>query len=261
MSGENSSYPLAAPKSGALKILDLPLHPVTEEELLSYIKEVILQKKKALLPTLNIHAANYSFKYPWFRDFFNQAQLVYCDSDGIRWGVRMLGQKPPIKISLGRWVWRLAEYCHQNHLSLYFLGGRPGVPEEARRRVNARFPGIEIKGVHDNDFPKEGPGNEAMIREINRLKPDILIVGLGMPLQEKWIQENWQKIDAHVFMPAGSTIEFTAGRIKTSPDWMVRHELEWFFRMTQEPKRLFARHVIGNPLFFMRVFCERLRKK
>lgn len=255
-----SAYPAAEPKSGALAVLELPLHLVDEVELLNYIGETIRQKKQAVIPTLNIHASNFSFKYPWFREFFKKAHLVYCDSDGVRWGLRILGIKPPIKITMSRWIWRLAAYAYENHFSFYFLGGRKGVPEEARRQILGRFSELKIVGVHDNDFPKEGPGNEKIVEEINRLKPDIIIVGLGMPTQEKWIDENWRNVNAHVFMTAGATFEFLAKRIKMVPEWMARLELEWLFRLTQEPKRLFVRYVLGNPLFFIRILKQKWKQ-
>lgn len=241
--------------------MGLELHPVTESELLGYMREVIRAGKKALIPTLNIHGANFAHRLPWFREFLNRAHLLYCDGDGIRLGLRLSGIHPPPKIALNSWMWDFAAASAREGWTHFFLGGRPGVPEEAARRLAARYPGFRVVGARDNIFRKEGPENDRVIAGINRAKPDILIVGFGMPLQERWIAANWEKIDAHILMTAGSTFEFVSGRIKTAPPWMIRWHLEWFFRLTQEPRRLFKRYVFGNTDFFLRILRDRMGRQ
>lgn len=256
-----SVYPLFPKRQTALDVLGIPLHDVTVKEVHSLIGEVIKQNAKALVLNLNVHCVNLALKNPWLRDFLNEAQLVFCDGDGVRWGLRWLGHKPPPKITYAYWIWQLAGFCDKKRYRLFFLGGKPGVAQAAGNNLKARFPGLQISGVQDGYFEKEGEENEKVIQEINRAKPDILVVGFGMPLQEKWLKENWRRLDAHIFLTAGAVFDYVSGRLARAPEWMIDHELEWLFRLFQEPGRLAARYVLGIPYFFFQILLEKARMK
>ncbi len=250
---------LAVQKPPDMKLFGLPFHRVGVEGIHAYLEGVISRDEKAIVLNLNIHGVCLALKNDWYHEMIKNAQLVFCDGDGVRWGLKWLGFSPPPKISTARWIWQLSDFCQSKQYSFYFLGGRPGVPEKATRRLKDRFPNLKVVGFHDNEFSKQGNENEEIISEINRLKPDILIVAFGQPLQEKWVLENWEKLNAHVFTTAGAAFEFVAGRIRTTPEWMVRWHLEWFFRLCQEPRRLSKRYLTEIPYFFVRVFLEKLR--
>lgn len=252
-------YPVARKRSGAIDFLGLQLHPVSESEVYAFIENVVGRGERALVVYLNIHGVNLGLRHPWFEDLINQAQLVFCDGDGVRWGARLLALPVPTKITYDRWIWRLAEFCGNQNYQLFFLGGRPGAAAQAAERLKAKYPGLKIAGVCDGYFDKSGAENERVISEINRLKPDILIVGFGMPMQEKWLSENWQRVDAHVFLTGGAVFDYASGRAKRAPQWMIKCHLEWFFRFLQEPTRLFLRYALGIPYFFLRVLMERVK--
>lgn len=243
------------------KILGLNLHPVDTGQVRRFMEEVIQEKGKALVLNLNIHCVNLAGATPWLKQFLNEAPLVFCDGDGVRLGLWFLGMKPPPKITYNQWMWQVAAHCEEKDFSLYFLGGRPGVSEEARQQVLKKHPRLRIVGVRDGYFQKQGPENEAVVEEINRLKPDILVTGFGMPVQEQWLSENWKRIDAHIFLNGGAVFDYLSGRLAKAPAWMVRFHLEWLFRLFQEPRRLFKRYVLGNPYFFYRIFKEKMQKK
>ena len=256
-----SSYPAAAPQGGALSLLGIPIHPVGVDEVHEFIKKVITQKAKALILNVNVYAANLALQYPWFRDFFNEAQLVFCDGEGVQWGLKLLGMKPPPKITYDRWFWQLAEFCVRQDYSLYFLGSKPGVAQEAAERLREKFPSLKIVGIQDGYFSKTGEENERIVDDINRKKPDILTVGFGMPAQEKWLSENWKRIDAHVFLDGGAVFDCVSGMLARPPAWMIRMHMEWFFRFLQQPGRRFVRYFIGIPYFFLHVLLEKLKRK
>jgi len=257
----NPPYPAAPKKTGFYRFLGLSLHPVDVEEVHSFIAEVVKKGEQALVLNLNIHCVNLASAQPWLRSFLNEAQLVFCDGDGVRWGLRLLGLNPPPKITYDRWIWQLAEFADRRGLRLYFLGARPGVAEEAALKLKSRFPSLQVVGCHHGYFDREGPENEKVIEKINLLTPDILIMGLGMPVQEKWLCENWKWVRAHVFLTGGAVFDYASGGARRAPPWMIRCHLEWFYRFLQEPRRLFARYFLGIPYFFLRVFLEGLKKE
>lgn len=254
-----NSYPAASRKGGVLPLLGISIHPVGVDDVHEFIEKVVSEKAKALVLNVNIHAVNLALRYAWFREFLNQGHLVFCDGEGVRWGLKLLGIQPPPKITYDRWFWQLAEFCARHHFSLYFLGSKPGVAEEAARRLKAKFPSLRIVGIQHGYFSKTGEENERVVDDINRKRPDILTVGFGMPMQEEWLSENWRRIDAHIFLDGGAVFDCVSGRLARPPEWMIRMHLEWFFRFLQQPGRRFARYFIGIPYFFFRVVLEKLR--
>ncbi len=114
---------------------------------------------------------------------------------------------------------------------------------------------------HHGHFEKSGAENELVIQKINEFQPGILYIGFGMPLQERWILDNINQIEARVFLPLGACLDFYTGTVYRAPRWMTDHGLEWLTRLVTEPQRLWERYILGNPLFFYRVFKQRFAKR
>lgn len=242
-----------------LKLMGISVHPAGVENVHTYIKNVIDKKEKALVLNVNIHAVNLALQNSWLKDFLNSAQLVFCDGDGIRWGLKLLGYEPPPKVTYDRWIWQLAEFCENKNYSIYFLGGKPGIAAQAQQKLQARFPKLNIAGAEHGHFRKTGEENERILQEINRIKPDILMLGFGMPLQERWLKDHWREIDAHIFLTGGAVFDYLSGKAQRAPNWMIQAHLEWFYRFLREPGRLFRRYFFGIPYFFMRIFGEKMK--
>lgn len=241
-----------------LNLLGIHVHQVSSHDLIREIETSIQNQKYVTLLHLNIHGAVLAHQKEWLRAFYNQADLVFCDGDGVRWGMRMLGMTPPPKIPLTRWVWELAALCEDRGRSLFLLGGNPGIAELASEKLREKHPKLKIAGTHHGYFAKSGSENEKVIEEINRVKPDVLIVCFGMPEQEKWILENRSKLNAPVCLPSGGVLDYVAGRLGKAPQWMIACHLEWLFRICQEPRRLLTRYLTEIPYFFACVLKERL---
>ena len=242
-----------------LAVLGLPVDCVDADDVQAFIEATVATGRKAVVSHLNIQGANLAVKHSWLGDFFRAAELVFCDGDGVRLGLKMSGHVPPPKITYNEWLWQLATFCECKGRSLYLLGGKPGVATEAAQRLAQRCPQLKIAGTQDGYFDKQGQQNRAVVERINESKPDILLVCMGMPLQERWIADNWGDLDVHVALPGGAALDYASGRLEKAPPWMIRVHLEWLYRLFQEPRRLFLRYVIGNPLFIWRVMRERLR--
>ena len=239
-----------------VRVLGIEIDPLTVAELNARVGKIIEQKQKGLVLNVNTHAMNIAYEQPWFHAFLREAHVMYCDGAGVQLAAGLLGRRIPRRICLSDWQWDLAEYCDQRGYTLYFLGAAPGVAQAAAEKFCERFPAIQILGTRHGYFDRRGPENEEVVREINRLHPNILIVCLGMPLQEEWLRCNWQRLDVNVFISGGACLDFASRRVRRCPNWMSENGLEWLFRLTLEPRRLFRRYVIGNPLFLLRVLLH-----
>jgi N-acetylglucosaminyldiphosphoundecaprenol N-acetyl-beta-D-mannosaminyltransferase len=236
----------------SLSILDCRLDYFETPQIHDLIQKTIREKNKIRISNLNIYACNLAYEHKWYQNYVNESACVLCDGKGVQLASWFLGKKPPRQITYHTWSWSLLEFCQENKISVYFLGSEKETLEEAVRRVKSRFPRLKLGG-HDGFFKKEGPENKKVIQEINRFRPNILVVGFGMPLQEKWIKANQKSIDANIFANAGAFLDWISGRKRTAPVFIIRLGLEWLYRLVLEPKRLFRRYVYGNPLFFIRL--------
>jgi N-acetylglucosaminyldiphosphoundecaprenol N-acetyl-beta-D-mannosaminyltransferase len=243
-----------------VEILGVRVDVVDAEGLQARIEDAVREQKKHVFAYANIHALNIAQGDNRFRDILNRANLIYCDGEGVRLGARILGVKLPPRIVLTYWIWELCSFCEQCGFSIFLLGGTTESLERSVHTMKLRYPKIKIVGWHNGYFEKRGEQNARVLEMINRAKPDILLVGFGMPTQEYWIDENMKDIQANAILPAGSLIEYTAGRKRLSPAWMANHGMEWLFRLLQEPGRLWRRYILGNPLFMGRILLQFVRK-
>lgn len=246
-----------------INILGVQVHPLTVDQLHEELAQLIETDAHAEVLHVNVHGMNLSADNPWLRDYLNQAEIVFCDGAGIILGARILGQHIPERITYADWMWQLAEFAAARGYSFYFLGAKPGIAQTAADRMIERFPELKIAGVRDGYFNKDNghPDNEAVLADINAARPNILIVGMGMPMQERWLLDNWSRIDANIALTGGAVFDYISGDLKRAPTWMTDNGLEWLGRLLIEPRRLWQRYIVGNPVFLARVIRERLHHR
>ncbi len=142
-------------------------------------------------------------------------------------------------------------------LTHYFYGGGPGVAEALREKLCARFPGLQVAGTFTPPFrPLTAEETTALRADIAMKKPDVLWVGISTPKQEKFMAGNWRTLDAGLLIGVGAAFDFHSGRVAQAPRWMQRSGLEWLFRLCVEPRRLWRRYLVNNPLFVIRTFLQ-----
>ena len=204
-----------------------------------------------LVAFVNAHCLNIARSDSAYKTLLNDTfDKVWPDGTGIRMAGRKLGFVVPENINGTDLFPRLAS----EGLSFWFLGGRPGVAEEARRRCAAQFPQSRFIGVTDG-FQDNW---DAVLDEIEAARPDVLLVALGVPLQEKWIAAHRDKLrGVGCVMAVGGLLDFLSGRIPRAPLWMRRRGIEWIWRFAMEPRRMFRRYMIGNVTFLRAIARER----
>lgn len=241
----------------SVTILGVPVHILTREVLLWQVSCFVGAQRRAQVMYANAHTLNMAFQQPALRHAMQQADLVYCDGFGVKVGAQLLGTAMPERMTGADWIYDLCTVCRQRSYSLYLLGGRDGFAASAAGLLRERYPGLQILGTHQGYFEHDGEENRLLVEEINALQPDILLVGLGTPLQELWIARNAERLEVPVIWAVGALMDFVVGRLPRAPQWMLNHGLEWLGRLLAEPRRLWKRYVIGNPIFLWRVLKQR----
>jgi N-acetylglucosaminyldiphosphoundecaprenol N-acetyl-beta-D-mannosaminyltransferase len=194
---------------------------------------------------------NVQYRDRAYRDILASADTVYCDGTGVVLAARLIGQTIPERMTGADWVEDLCRTAVERDLSLYLLGGAPEAVHGAAATLRRRHPGLHIVG--EKAGYDVGP---SVVDAINKQRPDILLVGMGTPRQEKWIARYRLALDVPVVWAVGGLFDFVSGRIPRGPRWMTQHGLAWLCRLMVEPHRLWRRYLLGNPRFLWRVLAS-----
>jgi N-acetylglucosaminyldiphosphoundecaprenol N-acetyl-beta-D-mannosaminyltransferase len=149
------------------------------------------------------------------------------------------------------------ELAAQKGYSSFFYGGAEGVPELLAKGLSGRFPGLKITGTFSPPFRPLTPAEDGHVVDmINAANPDVVWVGLGSPKQDYWMADHRERLNAPVLIGVGAAFNFHTGQVRQAPKWMQRSALEWLFRLMMEPRRLWRRYLIYNPLFILNVMMQ-----
>jgi len=195
-----------------------------------------------------------------FRRIYREAHAVVADGMPIVWTSRIAGTPLKQRVAGSDMLTELGLWLERKRYRLFFLGAAEGVAEEAKRRLQERFPALMIVGCYSPPFGFESmeEENEKIVAMIREARPDILLVGLGAPKQEKWIYRRYRQYRVPVSIGVGATFDFLAGRIRRAPVWMQKAGLEWMWRLMREPRRLWRRYL--RDVGFVRLMLAEWRK-
>ncbi|MDO9185005.1 MAG: WecB/TagA/CpsF family glycosyltransferase [Bacteroidia bacterium] len=246
-----------------IKIGRIPVHVFTEETLHIEIDQVIKDSSKKTFLNTNAHLVQLANSTEqWLINYFSeQVDYVVCDGASIQLGAKYTNQVVPEKITYNIWFWNFAKFCSENNHSIFLLGGQDGVAQKAVQRLIDKNPELKIYYHHGYFNKKSGSKeNDEVIKMINKIKPNILVVCFGMPIQEKYIKDNYDLLNVNVFLSGGGALDFISGNVKTAPSFISKIYMEWFYRLCLDPKRLWKRYLIGNFMYIYYVLKYRKNK-
>ncbi len=236
-----------------IELLGQPMDLVTPQDVLAFVADAVARRSKAIIANHNLHSLYLVNRHPEMARFYEQADLVEVDSRPLLlWG-KLLGlpTSGAHRCTYLDWrddFWRLAD---ERGWRVFYLGGAPGVAAKAAARLMQRWPGVEIAARHGYfDRTPGGPENQAVLDQINAFRPHVLLVGLGMPIQEAWIARHLNEIDAGALCSVGAAFDYEAGVQVAAPRLLGRLGLEWLFRLLHDPRRLFNRYLV-EPWFLI----------
>lgn len=256
----SSVPPTSATDVDRLEILGLPVDVLDLEGLLDAVGELIeigRERPGRTVAYLNVHVANTARRDPELTAFLRGVDLCYCDGVGVVLGAKLLGHHLPERMTGADWIWDLAAAAEDKGWRIFWTGGQPGVTERAAAELRGRHPGLAIDSDHGFHTPETTPG---LLARIADFAPDILLVGMGTPVQERWVARHLDQLPVPVVWCLGATADFVAGEVDRGPEWLHTNQ-EWLARLLTEPGRLWRRYLIGNPLFLARVARSRVRRR
>ena len=242
-----------------IEILGVPVVRLEVDECLAEVERLYRGEAGALVTYVNAHSLNLASRDAEYGRILRERFTAFKDGAGVGVGARILGERFPPNITFTDFCPRIMRLAAKHGWRVFFLGCGPGVTQRAAERLTAEIPGLNVVGTLDGfTLWKEMEPSIAAIRDA---RTDMLVVGMGNPLQEKWLAEHLAETGARLGMAVGGYFDFAASVRLRAPMWMTRLGIEWIFRMAQEPGRLWRRYVIGNPEFLARVAIERIRRR
>ena len=245
-----------------VKIGQLEIDPLTFSEALERIAELVDRRNGGAVFTPNVDHIVKAERHASFRLAYDRADLSLADGMPLIWASRLLGSPLPEKVSGSDLVLPLMHIAAERRWRVYLLGGAPGVAEAAAERLD-REVGAQIVGTDSPVVDLDGaPGDpELMLERLRGARPDVVLVALGAPKQELWIELFADRIRPAVAIGVGGSLDFVAGKVKRAPAWMSRAGLEWLFRLVQEPRRMWRRYLVEDPAFIAIVVRSRRRAR
>lgn len=225
-------------------VLGLPLARLDNSGTVDQVDRLIERGRPAFFITANLHYAMLTDRDPRLIAVNRKAAFLVADGMPLIWCSRV-GRKPlPERVAGADLIYSLCRRAAERGHRVFFLGGAPGVAQEAARQLCRRYPRLQVAGIEAPELDRLSAGqNAALVARIRRATPDVLLAALGQPKGELWLAENCRRLGVPACVQVGASFDFVAGRVPRAPRWLQRIGLEWAYRVWREPRRLATRYL------------------
>lgn len=211
-----------------------------------------------LINTLNAHCFNMAFMDNLYKESLLNCDVLLPDGIGVVWAIKLLtGQKIRKIAGFDLFLYEM-DRLQQSGGKCFFLGSNPDTLYKIERRIEKEYPQINVKTYsppYKSEFSSEE--NIAMLEAINKFQPDVLMIGMTAPKQEKWAYQHYTQLKVGHICCIGAVFDFYAGTVNRAPQWMINFSLEWLYRLVKEPRRMWHRYLIGNGKFIWEIVKEK----
>jgi N-acetylglucosaminyldiphosphoundecaprenol N-acetyl-beta-D-mannosaminyltransferase len=214
-----------------------------------------------VINTLNGHSYNVAKADPEFQYALRQSDILLPDGVSVVFGARVLSGQKIQKIAGYDIFTHLLVSLNQENGSCFFLGASMNTLNLIGERLHKDYPNVKFSSFsppYRAQFSEQE--NKMMCEQVNESQPDVLFVGMTAPKQEKWVQDNKERLNAGVICSIGAVFDFYAGTTQRPANWVIKLKLEWLGRLLKEPKRMWRRYLLSTPVFFLDVFKEKMSK-
>lgn len=238
--------------SKKIAIFDISFNNLAMNEILEIIKRSIFNKEKKSIFFINADCLNKTFSNENYKQTLKKADLVLPDGSGINIACNILKEKLKQNVNGTDMLPYICSLSQKNSFKIFLLGSKEGVAFKAKEKLLEKYPNLQIVGTH-HGYINNKKEEVQVIKTINKSKCDILLVAMGAPMQEIFIDKYKKQLDLSVVIGVGGLFDFYSSNIKRAPMYLRETGFEWVYRMIQEPKRMWKRYILGNPLFIYRV--------
>ena len=243
-----------------VNVLGVGIDAITMGDALRTIDSWITRREPHYVCLCNVYGVMEAQRDPVLRMVYNASGLTTPDGMPLVWLCKKLRFPSTERVYGPDLMLALCEHSIERGYRHFFYGGEPGVPEKLVRRLKLRFPDLAVAGTYSPPFRElSDEEDRAVVSMINAARPDILWVGLGAPKQERWMAQHVGLVHAPVLIGVGAAFDFIAGVKKQAPPILRKMCLEWAFRLCTEPRRLWRRYLVNNPLFVFYLTLQLLR--
>ena len=236
-----------------VKILGVNVDSVTMAQAIAQIENLISARKNSIVATANAEMLLMATHDDELKNILNSAELVVADGAGTVWAAHHLGYEMPERVAGFDLVQELMKISPTHDYKIFLFGAAPSIADKAKLKAEQLYPGIKIVGVRNGFFT--ATDEPEIIAQIKKSSPDILLVALGVPKQEKFLAKYKSELNVPVSIGVGGTFDVMAGVVKRAPLWMQKLKLEWLFRAMLQPSR--AGRLIALPKFVLKVFASK----
>lgn len=245
---------------GTTDILGVSISALTMDDAIQTIESWIEQRQRHYVCICTVNTVMECQDDPGFKDVVNGAGLRTSDGMPLVWLSRRAGHKDVTRVYGPDMMLELCARSAETGHRHFFYGGGPGVVEELTGNLSERFPGLHVAGQITPPMLKVGElESQETIDQINASGADIVWVGLNTPKQDWWVANHRHLLNAPVLIAVGAAFDFHSGRVRQAPRWMQRNGLEWLFRLSQDPKRLWRRYLVLNSRFIGSIALSRIK--
>ncbi|MCK4983245.1 MAG: WecB/TagA/CpsF family glycosyltransferase, partial [Victivallaceae bacterium] len=245
-----------------VNLMDVEFDNVSMKEAVDVLTQDMAAGKRKKVYYVNADCFNTTVKDKSYLELLRKGDYILPDGVGVLLACKMLQVGLRENVNGTDMLPFICQMAVENNYSIYLFGAKPGIAAMMRQKLMEAYPALCIAGERNGYFSDDLEEKE-MIDEINLLKPDILLVALGVPFQEKWIEKHYDELPCRLMIGVGGLFDFYSGNIKRAPLWLREMGLEWIFRLAMEPRKKFKRYTIGNSSFLWQVlrWKRKMREK
>jgi N-acetylglucosaminyldiphosphoundecaprenol N-acetyl-beta-D-mannosaminyltransferase len=243
-----------------VNVLGVGVSVLDQDRARDFLFQAVREGLRGYVTITNVHSVSEAQSDGELKRILNGALLATPDGMPLVWMGWLQGHRSIRRVYGPDLMLNLCEHSQFLGFRHFFFGGKPGVVEALARNLRLRFPGLKIAGTYSPPFRPLNEAERGELRDqVRDAQPDFFWVGIGMPKQERFMAEYISMLpEAKIFIGVGAAFDFFTSQVRQAPRWMMRLGLEWLFRLTQEPKRLWKRYLVNNPVFLMRAAAQLL---
>ena len=231
-----------------IDLLGMPLHAIRMQELIEYCDQAIIQRRNLVLGMINVAKLINSRTDPLLHRSVVRADVIAADGQGIVWLSRLAGKPLPERVAGIDAMYALMALADRKRYRVFFLGAKPSTVRNVVEKTAKSYPGLKVAGYRDGYFDLEKDGRR-VAQQIAGSRADILFVAMSSPKKELFVERWKDSANVPVCHGVGGSFDVFSGGTKRAPRWMQKSGLEWFFRILQEPRRMWKRYLITNTAF------------